>query len=93
MLDLMGLHAGREPNDAEPADQWLVQAEGCGEGCDNKRHLDPLAGGVDVGEQSAGPAQVFALPQREPGGCGDPPQSAQVAAEGNSGCEVIRRSL
>src|SRR6266851_818048 len=36
--------------------------------------LDPLVGGVDVDEQFAGPAEVFTLPYREPGGCSDGPQ-------------------
>ena len=48
-------------------------------------HLDPLVGGVDVDEQFAGPAEVFTLPYREPGGCSDAPQDAQVAAEGCGG--------
>jgi hypothetical protein len=30
--------------------------------------------GVDVDEQFAGPAEVFTLPHREPGGCSDAPQ-------------------
>ncbi len=34
-------------------------------------HLDPLADGVNVDEQFAGPAEVFTLPHREPGWCGD----------------------
>jgi hypothetical protein len=49
-------------------------------------HLDPLVGGVDVDEQFAGPAEVFTLPYREPGGCSDAPQDAQVAAECRGGC-------
>ena len=48
-------------------------------------HLDPLVGGVDVDELFAGPAEVFTLPYREPGGCSDAPQDAQVAPEGRGG--------
>ena len=40
-------------------------------------HLDALVGGVDVDEQFAGPAEVFALPHRKQGRCGDTSRGAQ----------------